>query len=76
MDGYTLLNKRDPPPHTMEGMVGKVLIGKNCHAQTPSIYHLQLLVKTNEISEALPGNFVWGPLSECLTWVLVIDQYL
>ena len=36
MDGYTLFNKRDPPPHTMEGIVGKVLIGKNCHAQPPS----------------------------------------
>ena len=60
----------------MKDIIGKVLMGENDTLSLLPIYRLQLLMYRNEISKALPGACVWVPLSECLTWLPVIDQYL
>ena len=43
MDGDTLLNNRNPPPHTMKGIVGKLLVGENYALGLLPVYYFWLL---------------------------------
>ena len=76
MDGDTLLNNINPPPHTMKYLVGKILVIENDTIFLLLIYHLQLLTQINNIAEALMGASVWVPISEFFPWVHVLDKFL
>ena len=66
VDKATLSNNRNPSPHTMKGVIGKVTVDENDTLIFLPIYHLQIMAQSNGIAEAFSGACVSVPLSYSL----------